>query len=195
MTVNVTEDVPVTPEGQPRRLTYGGEDAQLEPGDGFVRNPTLGVRSAMTARSRWCTWSSASSLRPLKSRPLLRACERTEGQPTGSQRVRWRPTPPGRGATAGRLAAGALAIRLGEWCLPLGGEALPPWLVRGQVDGPGATRCRRRSDRNGCGDPCSVGKNRGSVTSRTPSAVRLKYVDAILCERLRLKFQRQRLAP
>lgn len=42
MTVNVTEDVPVTRDGQPRGLTYGGEDAQLEPGDGFVRKPNIG---------------------------------------------------------------------------------------------------------------------------------------------------------
>jgi hypothetical protein len=42
LTINMTEDVPVTRHGQLRGLVYGGEDTQLKPGDGFVRKPTIG---------------------------------------------------------------------------------------------------------------------------------------------------------
>ncbi len=42
LTINMTEDVPVTRDGRPRGLVYGGEDTLLESGDGFVRKPNLG---------------------------------------------------------------------------------------------------------------------------------------------------------
>lgn len=42
LTITMMEDVPVTRHGQLRGLVYGGEDAQLKPGDGFVRKATIG---------------------------------------------------------------------------------------------------------------------------------------------------------
>jgi hypothetical protein len=42
LTMNMAEDVPVTRHGQLRGLVYGGEDTDLEPGDGFVKKPSIG---------------------------------------------------------------------------------------------------------------------------------------------------------
>ena len=42
LTINPTEDVPVTRDGKGHGLVYGGDDSQFEPGDGFVMKPTIG---------------------------------------------------------------------------------------------------------------------------------------------------------